>query len=227
MMNMMTRVPGLSLACALAVGSAAGGCGGESPYGSAIDTDAPPPAAPGPAADAGAPPGVPGCAYEPASGSTYPPGPYGKTGAVGERFESFELEDCDGRRVRFGDVAASGEVTLLSVGAGWCVPCIEESKVLEATVHSPLCGRGLRVIQVLFQDEDSRPASKLFCRQWRERFGLKFPVLVDPLFITQRYLGASPTPLNLAIDKTARVRMRTTGAIPHDFAARLEALLPR
>ncbi len=172
------------------------------------------------------PAGVPGCGYEPQAGWSYPPGPYG-SGQVGEKLEAFELEDCDGRKVRFADVLGAGQMTLMTVGAGWCQPCIEETKELEAAVHARFCGRGLRIVQVLFQDEQSRPATKFFCRQWRDRFGLRFPVVVDPLFTTERYLSAAQVPLNLLVDRDGVVRLRTTGEVPHDFVARIDALLPR
>ncbi|MBI4512202.1 MAG: TlpA family protein disulfide reductase [Deltaproteobacteria bacterium] len=155
---------------------------------------------------------------------SYPIGPYGDQ--VGSRLEEFTLEDCEGTPVAFGDILSEAELVLVSVGAGWCQPCIEESATLEAKVHAPLCARGLRVIQVLFQDDESRPATKLFCREWRERFGLRFPVLVDPLFTMQRYFQAAQTPLNLLVDRSGIIRYRATGTAPADLPERISELLP-
>ncbi|MDX2019026.1 MAG: TlpA disulfide reductase family protein [Deltaproteobacteria bacterium] len=158
---------------------------------------------------------------------SYPAGPYSQDGRIGEIFEDFTLEDCDGRSVRFGDILAGAQLVLFNVGAGWCQPCIEETEEIEAKVNQPLCPAGLRVVQVLFQDEESLPATKFFCRQWREKFGLTFPVLVDPLFKMERYFEAAQTPLNLGIDRLGVIRLRTVGFPPKDLPEQLGALLTR
>ena len=140
-------------------------------------------------------------------------------------FADFSLEDCDGKTVAFGAVLSGAQLVLLSVGAGWCQPCIEETAGLEA-LSGRFCARGLRIVQVLFQDEQSRPATKLFCGQWRARFGLTFPVLADALFTMQQHLQADQTPLTVLVDRRAVVRYRVTGVAPTDLAARIDALLP-
>lgn len=181
-------------------------------------------AAPPAAGDAGALPAE--CAPRPTpDGWTYPPGPYG--GEVGATFAEFDLEDCDGNPLAFGDVLSEAELVLVSVGAGWCQPCIEESETLEAEIHAPFCARGLRVVQVLFQDAESLPATKLFCREWRERFGLRFPVVVDPLFTFEQYFESAQTPLNLLVDRDGVIRFRSTGVVPQDLPDRIDGLLPR
>ncbi len=168
----------------------------------------------------------PSCSVtEAPAGFPYPTGPYGSD--VGAVFEDLTLEDCDGTPVSFGSVLAGAELVLFNVGAGWCQPCIEESKTLEAAIFRPFCCRGLRAVQVLFQDEESRPATKLFCRQWKERFGISFPVLVDPLFSTQRLFDRGQTPLNLLIDSSGVIRYRETGTPAMGVPDRIDQLLPR
>ncbi len=161
---------------------------------------------------------------EPPADWTAPPGPYGAN--VGETLQSLTLDDCDGEAVELGAILASAELTLVSVGAGWCGPCIEESAALEPEFHRPFCGRGLAVVQILFQDDESFPATKLFCSQWRERFALELPVLVDPLFSTGRWFEAAQTPLNLLVDSSGVVRFRSSGTVPVDLADQIDALLP-
>ena len=177
------------------------------------------------ATDAGLTPTPAACGLTaPPIGWTYPEGPYG--GGVGEVFADFALQDCDGNPVSFGELLGGAELVLFNVGAGWCQPCIDETEELEAKVNQRFCGRGLRTIQVLFEDDQSRPATKLFCRQWRESFGLTFPVVVDPLFTTERYFEAAQTPLNLLVDKAGVIRFRATGKPPSDFEDRIDQLLP-
>lgn len=166
------------------------------------------------------------CQSSGATTSTYPPGPYGIS--VGDRFEDFELEDCDGEPVRFSDLMADAELVMFNVGAGWCKPCIDESETLDCDIFVPFCGRGLRVVQVLFQKEDGLPATKLFCKQWRERFGLSFPVVVDPTFATAKYFQdpSSQTPLTLLVDKEGTIVFREVGEPSGDLDLRIDGLLP-
>ncbi len=170
----------------------------------------------------------PPCPYDAAPGGwTYPAGPYG-TG-VGDRVEDFTLNDCDGRAVRFGEVLAGSGLVLLNVAAGWCVPCMAETQTIEADVHRSYCPRGLRIVQVLFEDENGSPAGADFCKNWRAKFGLTFPVVVDPDFSTMKFFQGSisgSTPLNLLVDPDAVVRYRAAGPVPSDFHERIEGLLP-
>ena len=156
---------------------------------------------------------------------TYPEGPLSPGSQVGDLFSDFQLEDCEGNLIQFGDILANSELVLFNVSAGWCRSCVDETRTLEEEVFNNFCGRGLKIVQVLFQDEQARPATKLFCSQWRDTFGLTFPVLVDPLFITEKYLESSQTPLNLLIDKEGVIRYRTTGPVPGDFNSQIEDLL--
>jgi len=160
-------------------------------------------------------------------GWTYPPGPYGTE--VSQRFADFTLDDCDLRAVRFADWLSEAELVLVNVGAGWCQPCIEETRTIMQNIYSPFCGRGLRIVQIMFEDERSRPATSLFCRQWRDAYMLTFPVLIDPTFDWSRiyFAGGAQTPLNLLVDKQAVIRYRSVGVAPADLAQRIDALLPR
>ncbi len=154
---------------------------------------------------------------------TYPLGPYGKK--VGERFADFELNDCDGKSVRFGDILGDASVVLFNVGAGWCKPCLDEAEILESQVYRPHCASGLRVVQVLKSDDDDGPATTTFCSKWRDRWGMTFPVLIDPLFETSRYVDASGFPLNMLVDHTGVIRYVHTGDVPSDLNQRIGELL--
>lgn len=162
----------------------------------------------------------------PPAGWTYPSGPYGQE--VGDTFENITLDDCDGNPVSFGDILSESELVLFNIGAGWCAPCIEESAKLDATVFRPHCGRGLRVVQVLFEDDRSRPATKFFCNEWKNRYTLSFPVVVDPLFKTEKYFSSvqSQTPVNFLIDSAGTIVFKETGTPAADLPQRIDQLLP-
>ncbi len=162
---------------------------------------------------------------KPAAGWTYPAGPYGTD--VGKRFEDFKLSDCDGKDVAFADVLGDARLVLFNVGSGWCQPCLDETKHLENDVYRKHCKAGLRIVQVLYQDENSLPAPKAFCRAWRDKHKLTFPVLVDPLFNTQKYFdnAQKQTPLNMLVDASGTIRYRRTGQVPADLDAEITKLL--
>lgn len=142
-------------------------------------------------------------------GFSYPAGPYG--GEVGEQFEDIVLSDCEANDVAFADILATSKATLFNVGAGWCQPCREETMELEDHVFRAHCTEGLAVVQVLFQDNNANPATRFFCSQWKEEFGLTFPVLVDPLFETNRYFDAALTPMNILVDRDGVIRFKEVG----------------
>lgn len=179
-------------------------------------------------------PGNPGASLEPPPECalaevpddwSYPAGPYG--GELGEILEDFSMRDCDGNTVTFGEILSQSRLTLFNIGAGWCEPCVTETQTLDAEIFREFCGRGLRVVQVLFEDEASEIPSTRFCQDWRESFGLSFPVLVDQLFVSEKYFVsvASQTPINFLVDSSGEIVFKSTGTPPADLAERIDALL--
>lgn len=156
----------------------------------------------------------------------YPDGPYGI--AVGDRLESLTLDDCDGRPISFQNILNGSQLMLLNVAAGWCGPCIEETQGLEEEIFQAFCGRGLHVVQVVFEDGLARPATSLFCGQWRDRYGLTFPVLRDPIFRTEALFENRlvQTPLNLLIDSEGIIIYRSMGEVDENLARVIDEELP-
>jgi peroxiredoxin len=160
----------------------------------------------------------------PPPGWTYSDEPPGTE--VGDRFPALEFEDCDGNLVSIPELTADSELTLFSLAAGWCSPCLEESSTLMTDLHQPYCGSGLRIVQVLFQDPAGLPATKFFCKQWRSQYSLTIPVLVDPLFLTEGLLGDSATPLNILTDPTGKILYRQEGYSAPELHSAIESYLP-
>ena len=94
-------------------------------------------------------------------------------------------------------------------------------------MHQRFCGRGLKVVQVLFQDEQAAPATGLFCRQWKERHGLTFPVLKDPLFVTDIYFSdpSAQTPINLLVDQNGVIVYREVGISATNLPSVIDTML--
>jgi peroxiredoxin len=184
-------------------------CGGDNPTESPGDAGLTPPQ---------------GCELTaPPEGWAYPAGPYGT--ALGDIVEDFSFEDCDLNPVRFGDVLSQSSLTLFNVGAGWCEPCIEETEDLDATIFREYCDDGLRVVQVLFQNERNERADAVFCEQWKERYGLSFPVLIDPLFETNKFFDSAQTPLNILVNPQGEIVYFETGTPAFDLPEQIEGLL--
>jgi peroxiredoxin len=96
---------------------------------------------------------------------------------VGEIAPDFELEDQFGETVRLHDFC--GKAILLTFGAAWCEPCRANASMLES-IYQRYDPTEFIAIDVLYQDEDSRPATVETAANWAEVFGLTVPVLVDP-----------------------------------------------
>ena len=165
----------------------------------------------------------------PPDGWTYPAGPYGAD--VGDKFEDITLRNCQNEDVQFSDILAQSKLVLFSIGAGWCEPCIEESKTLDAEIFRRFCPRDFQVVQVLFQDAGSQRPTTKFCSEWSARFGLSFTVLIDPVFdndTTRKYFTdvAAQTPINFLINQEGEIVFKEVGTPANDLPLRVEEFLP-
>lgn len=186
---------------------------------------------------------------EPDGACGYPgPGDEGYGGELGQRLANFgqagatTIVDCEGNAIELADLfcerslyqaaypsqpseyAGHNRAILLSIGAGWCEPCIEETEELMPDVYEPLHEQGLEIVQVLFQDDDAQAPTKSWCRQWRdESFSdpLRFFVLLDQTFgWADDYLidPQASTPVTMLVDANANIRYKVVGEKPNNLA---------
>lgn len=158
---------------------------------------------------------------------------------IGHRLDDISgLIDCDGNPVQLADSFCPREddygdynrVVLVSLGAGWCGPCIEETEHLMGDVYVPLHDDGVEIVQILFQDEQGLPPTKSFCMQWREETfddPLAFPVVLDQTAtwsdeVLSETGGALP--MNFLLDANANIRWRALGENPADLVEQIEAV---
>lgn len=179
-----------------------------------------------PGDDAGAPPadagggepdaGVPAC--------TAPPPPYGTR--LSARMEPFTLPDCDGNDYSFyNEEWCASTLTVVSIAAGWCPPCIAESRQLTRRVTDVYRDRGVRVIQVLVQDESYREPSAEFCHGWVDTYGLTNIELRDAYGVMQIYFPDGVLPDTMIVDREGIIQFREHGAT--DGLTTLTAALDR
>lgn len=164
------------------------------------------------AQDAGTPPA------QDAGGTTmqtYPAGPYGAR--IGALFEPFGLTACN----RQGDEANwrfdqpdffSSNVTVVTVSAGWCVPCQMEARQIEAEIVRRYAGMGVRIVMVLVQDANYRAITPAFCNTWVNRYSLTMPVLMDPTNVMGIYYPRGAFPANIVVDRRGRIRAQEYGS---------------
>jgi hypothetical protein len=139
-------------------------------------------------------------------------GPYGTS--VGRKLEPFTLQNCaDGSDYAFyNEEWCEHSFTVISIGAGWCPPCIVESRELTARVTEAYRDQGVRVIQILIQDADYRQPTLEYCAGWVDRFGLTNVELIDPEQITQIYFPGNSLPSTIIVDSEGVIRFRENGA---------------
>ena len=197
-----------TLAYVLAL-SALAGCGGGGAVGATPTADAGADIGSG-VADVGAPLDTGATPAE-----TYPAGPYGSS--VGRLFRPFTLTACnregDEAQWRFdGPDFFTSQLTVLVIAAAWCVPCQREAAQIQAQIIDPYADRGVRVVQLLVQNTDGSAISPATCRSWVSRYGITFPELMDPMFITQPFVPMTAFPANVIIDRCGRIRWRQYGS---------------
>ncbi len=167
--------------------------------------------------------------YKQQACGAHPSGSHGsKPGEVLGPF-SPPLKDCQLKSVPLKELSCGKSLLLVSIGAGWCQPCIEEMKEIEQKIHSRFCGRGLAIISVIFQDEKQRIPTSSFCSQWKNRFGLTFPVLLDQLAQSKRLMDfQTGTHLNLLLDPaTMKILFRWSGEVPKGLGDQIELELKK
>ena len=158
---------------------------------------------------------------------------------LGQRVAAFSLVDCELETVDFADFFCPREddygdynkAILLTIGAGWCEPCVEETSELMTEVYEPLHAEGLEIVQVMIEDGQAMPPTSSFCQAWRdEAFDppLAFPILLDQTFVwAEPWLDDPLTglPISLLVDANANIRWKVEGQNPPDTRAQAQAVM--
>lgn len=90
--------------------------------------------------------------------------------APGNRPPPLDLVTVDGRPLPLEDL--KGQVVLLNFWATWCGPCLMELPALQR-LYDKLRGKGFAIVAVGVDDEIEN------LRDFKERYGLTFPIVVD------------------------------------------------
>jgi peroxiredoxin len=90
---------------------------------------------------------------------------------------SFSFPDIDGEPHAFPSARYAGKVVLVTVGGSWCPNCHDEALFLRELLASRR-GRGLEVIQVMFERTTDFESQAKAARDFATKFAIDYPVLV-------------------------------------------------
>lgn len=130
----------------------------------------------------------------------------------GEPAPALELPSIAGGTVALD--ALRGKVVLLNIWATWCPPCVKEMPSMQQ-VYEQHGDRGLEILAVAVDDQPGvRQADgriEGLVSDFVERYGLTFPVVVDPTGETERRFDTEYLPTTFLIDRQGRIRAREVG----------------
>ena len=147
-------------------------------------------------------------------------GPNGSS-AVGEPAPQFQAKGLDGAYVQLTDY--EGKVVLLNVWATWCTPCVKELPELVELSHE-WADEGVVVLGVSVD----KPSDLAAVRRMVARFGIDYPIALDPNGRGLREWGIKGYPTSFVIDGKGNIRWRRDGIIVEndgELAAQLKAAI--
>ena len=115
----------------------------------------------------------------------------------------FGLSNLAGDYVKLSDYR--GKVVFLNIWATWCPPCREEMPSMES-LYLKLKGRKFEMIAVSI-DRDGEKVVRPFAK----KYGLTFPVLLDPDNKTYRLYGLTGVPETFILDQSGVVIHKIIG----------------
>ncbi len=140
--------------------------------------------------------------------------PKGNVGVeIGDRLPEFSAVSLEGEEVSSADL--EGEVVLLTVWATWCGPCRLEMPSIQAA-YDRFGDDGLKIVAVSI---DADPNYRVKVEEFRQEFGLTFPMLLDPANEITRTLNTIGVPENFVLDRRGRIVKRIVGASNWDSEA--------
>ncbi|MFZ5875082.1 MAG: TlpA disulfide reductase family protein [Nitrospirota bacterium] len=132
-------------------------------------------------------------------------GSIGHAATVGEEAPGFSLPTLSGETVTLDGL--KGKVLLLNFWASWCTPCQEELPEFQK-FHQKYHDRGFSVVGINIDKKQANAA------KYVERFGLSFPVVLDPDSETIRSYRGRSMPISYLVDRHGVIRQVFFGFNP-------------
>jgi len=128
---------------------------------------------------------------------------------------AFSFPDIDGNLQTYPDARHAGKVVLITVGGSWCPNCHDEAIFLKELLASR-GGRGLEVIQLMFERTLDFASSAKAARDFVDKFSIDYPVLIAGTVTDNDVLKKLPQiaafkayPTLFVIDRKGTVRILT------------------
>jgi len=129
----------------------------------------------------------------------------------------FSFPDIEGKLHDFPDERYDGKVVLITIGGSWCPNCHDEAVFLKQLLASRQ-GRGLEVIQLMFERTEDFESSAKAAGDFAKEFAIPYPVLIagtvsdgDVLEKLPQLEGFHGYPSMFVIDRKGVVRAVHTG----------------
>lgn len=172
---------------------------------------------------------------------SYPKGPFGNVrGDVIENltFTGFIDSDADEDDSPFNEPQheislqdffvnndPGAKVLLLNSAAGWCGPCVDETRHL-VNIYPSYYAQGARFMSAIFEDQNGQPASIQYVQGWGSSFNSPFPNVADPLLKLGPYYKENTVPMTVYVDLTTMEILQVTqGYNPNSITDALDFYL--
>lgn len=130
---------------------------------------------------------------------------------------TFTFPGLDGRPVSLDDPRFRGKVVIVSIGGTWCPNCHDEAAFLQP-YYRELREQGLEIVYLQFEYFDDFAQAVAANREFVEKFGIEWPVLIAGVSDTDSVQQKLPQldrfvayPTTLFIDRRGKVRRIHTG----------------
>ncbi|MDE0331322.1 MAG: TlpA disulfide reductase family protein [Nitrospinae bacterium] len=144
--------------------------------------------------------------------------------AVGERLTTERVEESPVAKLQIGSRAPlfefpllgggsaslmgqKNKVVLINVWATWCVPCLDEMPDLQR-LYARMQNRGAP-FEILAVSIDALGADAV--RKFVDRFGLSFPILLDPHGSIKKLYHTTGVPETFIVDRQGRLLQKIIG----------------
>lgn len=141
-----------------------------------------------------------------------PAGPFGE--ASEDIVRDLLMKDCaTGEPLDLHDLCGAQSYWLYMT-AGWCPYCGELSASLKDEVDPALVESGARIVVVVFQDAQGKPASAQYCNSYADKYGIprdRVIMAYDPVYSAVSLNTTGGTPFHVLLDRDLRIRLMYSG----------------
>jgi hypothetical protein len=143
---------------------------------------------------------------------------------VGDQLPEITLYDCEGKPVSL-NTTCGANTTWLFVAHRWC-PHAKTVGTFAEKLHDSLAPRGLKSVQIVYQDAEQNRPTVEDCRLWRDAYGFQDVLTVfDPSGVSEKLFDSTYTSLSVLVNKNRVIARKTHTDKESDLKGLLEKTL--